>query len=77
MAPADLALLALKGGDLFLALAQLQLIKRRFSMVMTLARFWCWDRSCCDATTMPVGIWVIRTALSVLLICWPPAPDAR
>ena len=26
---------------------------------------------------MPVGRWVMRTAESVLLTCWPPAPDAR
>ena len=29
------------------------------------------------ATAVPVGRWVMRTALSVLLTCWPPAPDAR
>lgn len=37
----------------------------------------CCDRSSCIATWIPVGIWVIRTALSVVLTCWPPAPDAR
>ena len=26
---------------------------------------------------MPVGVWVRRTADSVLLTCWPPAPRAR
>ena len=26
---------------------------------------------------MPVGRWVTRTAESVLLMCWPPAPEAR
>ena len=26
---------------------------------------------------MPVGMWVRRTADSVLLTCWPPAPEAR
>ena len=26
---------------------------------------------------MPVGRWVTRTAESVLLMCWPPAPLAR
>ncbi len=26
---------------------------------------------------MPVGRWVMRTAESVLLTCWPPAPPAR
>ena len=28
-------------------------------------------------TTMPVGMWVMRTAESVVLTCWPPAPEAR
>ena len=28
-------------------------------------------------TTMPVGMCVMRTAESVVLTCWPPAPDAR
>src|SRR5262247_2725151 len=28
-------------------------------------------------TTMPVGMWVTRTADSVLLTCWPPAPPER
>ena len=26
---------------------------------------------------MPVGRWVMRTAESVVLTCWPPAPDER
>ena len=26
-------------------------------------------------TTMPVGIWVMRTAESVVLTLWPPGPD--
>jgi hypothetical protein len=29
------------------------------------------------ATAMPVGRWVMRTAESVLLTCWPPEPEAR
>ncbi len=41
------------------------------------ARFLCWDRSLWHCTTMPVGKWVIRTALSVRLTCCPPAPEAR
>lgn len=35
----------------------------------------CCDRSSCIATVRPVGIWWIRTALSVVFTCWPPAPD--
>src|ERR1700682_3397531 len=41
------------------------------------ARFLCWDRLSCMLTTMPVGIWVMRIADSVLLTCWPPAPCER
>ena len=26
---------------------------------------------------MPVGMWVMRTAESVVLTCWPPAPEER
>ena len=37
----------------------------------------CWLRSSWHSTTVPVGKCVIRTAESVLLICWPPAPEAR
>ena len=46
-------------------------------MSHALARFLCCERSCWQATTMPVGRWVMRIAESVLLTCWPPAPDAR
>ena len=35
------------------------------------------ERSFWHCTTMPVGRWVMRTAESVLLTCWPPAPEAR
>ena len=37
----------------------------------------CWLRPVWQATTMPVGMWVMRTADSVLLTCWPPAPEER
>src|SRR3546814_1545218 len=30
-----------------------------------------------QATTVLVGMWVMRTADSVLLTCWPPAPEDR
>src|SRR3546814_7454360 len=29
------------------------------------------------STTIPLGTWVMRIADSVLLTCWPPAPDER
>ena len=35
------------------------------------------ERSFWHCTTVPVGLWVIRTAESVLFTCWPPAPEAR
>ena len=44
---------------------------------MALARFWSWLRSSCIATAIPVGLWVIRTAESVVFTPWPPGPDAR
>jgi hypothetical protein len=37
----------------------------------------CWLRPSWHSATMPVGRWVMRTAESVLLMCWPPAPLAR
>ena len=46
-------------------------------MFMADARFLCCERLSCMLTTIPVGIWVIRIADSVLLTCWPPAPCAR
>ena len=46
-------------------------------MFQAVARFLCCERSDWQATTMPVGMWVMRTANSVLLTCCPPAPEAR
>src|SRR6516164_818736 len=46
-------------------------------MVQAVARFLCWERSAWQTTAMPVGMWVRRTADSVLLTCWPPAPPER
>src|SRR5262245_61715667 len=48
-----------------------------FSCFHALSRFLCWLRSFWHATTMPVGTCVRRTADSVLLTCWPPAPLER
>jgi hypothetical protein len=44
---------------------------------MASARLRCCERSFWHCTTMPVGTWVMRIAESVLLMCWPPAPEAR
>ena len=41
------------------------------------ARFCSWLRSSCDEATSPLGRWMRRTADDVLLMCWPPAPEAR
>ena len=46
-------------------------------MRMALSRFWNWLRSCWHSTTVPVGLWMSRTAEEVLLMCWPPAPLER
>ncbi|MNC96169.1 hypothetical protein D3C83_134640 [compost metagenome] len=48
-----------------------------FSIAIASARLRCCERSFCDATTMLVGRWVMRTAESVLFTCCPPAPEAR
>ena len=50
---------------------------RDLRIFIALALFLCWDFSSWQATTTPVGRWVMRTADSVLLTCWPPAPEAR
>ena len=47
------------------------------SIFMHMSRFWNWLRSFWQLTTMPVGMWMRRTAEDVLLMCWPPAPDER
>ena len=44
---------------------------------MALSRFWNWLRSCWHSTTVPVGLWMSRTAEEVLFTCWPPAPEER
>src|SRR5690348_159202 len=41
------------------------------------ARFWIWERSFWQETTMPVGRCVMRTAESVVLTPWPPGPEER
>ena len=55
----------------------LRFLSRERSTVIALMRFCSWLRSFWQVTTMPVGMWVMRTAESVLLTCWPPAPEAR
>ena len=50
---------------------------RALRICIAKSRLRCWLRSACDWTTIPVGRWVMRTADSVLLTCWPPAPLER
>ena len=49
----------------------LRSIRRQLSL------FWNWLRSVWQETTMPVALWIRRTADEVLLMCWPPAPEER
>ncbi|MPN60338.1 hypothetical protein SDC9_208066 [bioreactor metagenome] len=50
---------------------------RACSTCRALALLLCWLRPSWHSATMPVGRWTTRTAESVLLMCWPPAPLAR
>ena len=50
---------------------------RAARICIALARFWSCERSFWHDTTTPVGRCVMRTAESVTLTCWPPAPDER
>ena len=47
------------------------------STPIALARFLICDRSFWQTTTMPEGMWVTRTAESVVLTPWPPFPEER
>ena len=77
-APGDLLLLALDVRDLLQVLPLLDLHQLgRAASSWPLSRFWNWLRSIWQDTTMPVGMWVRRTAEEVLLTCWPPAPLER
>ena len=44
---------------------------------MAVSRFLSWERSFWQATTMPVGRCVMRTAESAVLTPCPPGPDER
>jgi len=77
MAEADVGLGGGGGLRLLFSALQLGLVERARSIAQAVARFLCCDRSFWHVTTIPVGKWVMRTALSVVLTCWPPAPDER
>ena len=44
---------------------------------IAVARFMCCERSVWQDTIIPVGMCVMRTAESVMLTYWPPAPLER
>src|SRR5213076_1188618 len=46
-------------------------------MLMAKRRFCCWLRSTEHVTVIPVGLWVIRTAVATLFTFCPPSPLAR
>jgi hypothetical protein len=50
---------------------------RARSTRIAFSRFWSCDFSSCIDTTRPVGLWVMRTAESVVLTDCPPGPDER
>ena len=50
---------------------------RARSTRMARSRFWSWDFSSCIDTTKPVGLWVMRTAESVVFTDCPPGPEER
>jgi hypothetical protein len=75
VAAADQALA--RRGDLGVLLALLHVLDARGQHRQACALFLCCERPSWHSTTMPVGRWVMRTAESVLLMCWPPAPEAR
>ena len=48
-----------------------------FIISIAYSRFCSWLRWVWQLVTMPVGLWIRRTAEDVLLMCWPPAPEER
>ncbi len=51
--------------------------RRALRMRMAVSRLRSWERSFWQATTMPVGKCVIRTAESAVFTPCPPGPDER
>ena len=47
------------------------------STLKALFLFFSWDFSSWQVTTIPVGVWVRRTAESVVFTDWPPQPEDR
>ena len=66
------------GGDLRLLFGQLCAHSSRARSTRIARSLFCsWDFSSCIETTIPVGLWVIRTAESVVLTDCPPGPEDR
>ena len=64
-------------GQLGLALLLGLLGESERRILSAVSLFAAWLRSFWTATTMPLGMCVIRTAESVLFTCCPPAPEER
>ena len=77
VAPADVGLggIGLVGHGL--ALLQLGLVQPCFQLLHRLRAVLVLRAVVLEETTIPVGTCVILTALSVVLTCCPPAPEAR
>ena len=48
---------------------------RRTSIALSL--FCAWERSSWQVLTRPVGLWMIRIAVSFFCMCWPPAEEEQ
>ena len=75
IAAADLQ--AARRRRLGFCLGALLLEQRRLQPLHRLVAILVLDRSVWHSTTMPLGRCVMRIAESVLLTCWPPAPEER
>ena len=78
VAPARIALVFMRGVDRRRCACPAPADKAATSARSSqMSRFWCCDFIDWRSPRYSVGKWVIRTAESVVLTCWPPAPDDR
>ena len=77
VAPGDFILHTLMSSTLSLCCCRAIWYSLAFSISMAYSRFCSWLRWVWQEVTMPVGLWIKRTAEDVLLMCWPPAPEER
>jgi len=66
-----------RGGFLRLLLGRCLSLNARREHASAFSLFLCCERESWHSTTIRWEECVIRTAESVLLTCWPPAPEAR